>query len=379
MSLILLVGAGLMIRTLQALSTVPLGFETSHLLSLQFSTAGPKYTKEGLQTFYAALLGRIRALPGVESAALTLSLPIDGSQWGSVFIVGDHPIPERAKLPGAAFIPSSTDYFKTMHLRLLRGRSFDERDRGDSLRVCVINETMARQFWPKGDPIGKRIKQGWPETPMPWREVIGVVEDVKLNGIDSPTPLEVYLPLTQESNSALFLVVRTDMPEQTLIEPIRNVVRTLDAELPVFRARSMEQVIRASQATRISTEALFSVFSGIALVLAVIGLYGLIAQGVGQRKQEIGIRMALGAQPRDVLRLILGEGARLIALGLALGLVGAGALARVLTGQLYSIKPSDPATYLGVSVLLTAVALGACAIPARRAARVDPVRTLRNE
>jgi predicted permease len=252
-------------------------------------------------------------------------------------------------------------------------------DQDGAQSVCVINQSMARKFWPNEDPIGKTIKQGWPEWKTPWREVVGVVEDVKLNGIDSPTPLEVFLPLAQEPSRGLFIVVRTSLPEEALVKPIRDAVLSVDSQLPLFRARSMDAVIRESLSTRIGARLLLSVFAGIALLLAAIGLYGVISHGVGQRTQEIGIRMALGAQPRDVLRLILGEGAQLILLGLAVGVASAFALTRVLADQLYGVKPTDPASYAGGALLLAAVAMFACAIPAWRAARVNPMAALRNE
>ena len=379
LSLVLLVGAGLMIRTLYALSRVPAGFDASHLLTMQFSTGGRQFTDEQLSTFLSAVQEKAGAVPGVESAALTLSLPIDGSQWGSIFILGDKPVPERAKLPSAAFIPVSANYFHTMRTRLLRGRSFTDTDRLGTPHVCVINETMARQFWPNEDPIGKRVKQGWPEWKTPWREVVGVAEDVKLDGVDTATPLEVYLPMMQEPAGTAFLVVRTNLPQTGVLKTVEDAVHSLVPDMPLFQTRSMDKVYQESIAARRSSQILLVVFASIALVLAAIGLYGVIAHGVRQRTQEIGIRMALGAQRSGVMGLLLRQGMAFIVAGVLLGIAASLGLTRFLTSMLFGVTPSDPATFALVTTLLIFVGALACSIPARRAMRVDPVVALRYE
>jgi len=211
LALVVLTGAGLMTRTMYKIANVDPGFRTDHLLTMRMDIYGPQYRNNipNIEAFQKAALTNVKALPGVESAAFTLSLPIAGSQWGSVFVVGDQPVVDRSQIPIAAFNPVSTEYFQTMGISLLRGRSFSEADGPQSPKVAVINETMARHFWPNENPIGKRLKQGWPEWTTPWREVIGVVADVKLNGVIDTTPLHVYLPLAQEGMASVYLAVRT--------------------------------------------------------------------------------------------------------------------------------------------------------------------------
>ena len=379
LSLVLLVGAGLMIRTLYALSRVPAGFDARNLLTMQFSAGGRQFNDEQLSAFLSAVQEKAGAVPGVESAALTLSLPLDGSQWGSIFILGDKPVPERAKLPSAAFIPVTANYFHTMRTRLLHGRSFTDTDRLGAPHVCVINETMARQFWPNEDPIGKRVKQGWPEWKTPWREVVGVAEDVKLDGVDAATPLEVYLPMMQQPVGTQFLVVRTNLPQTAVLKPVQDTVHSLVPDMPLFQPRSMEKVYEESIATRKSSQVLLVAFASIALVLAAIGLYGVIAHGVRQRTKEIGIRMALGAQRADILKMVIGNGALLAAIGIGIGLLGSFAAALSLRRFLFSTSTNDPLTLAAVCALLAVVALAATLIPAVRATRIDPQVALRHE
>src|SRR5439155_26626697 len=229
-ALILLAGAGLMMRTLQQLTQVETGIRSDHLLTTRVQLAGEQYTGPRRITFYADLLSRLRALPGMTNAALTFSLPIDGSNWNSIFTVADKPVPERAKLPSAAFTPVTAGYFETMGMRLARGRLFDATDSPDSPKTVVVNETLAQRLWPGNDPIGKRLKPGWPETPdrpatpgayfAPWRDVVGVVADVKFNGISSETPLQAYLPLLQEPSRSVAIVMRTSLAPTSLVPSV---------------------------------------------------------------------------------------------------------------------------------------------------------------
>ena len=203
LALVLLTGAGLMMRTLQELTQVETGFRSDHLLTTRFMLAGEQWTPEKRLPFYADLLSRLRALPGVTNAAFAFSLPIDGSNWNSIFIVADKPVPPRAQLPSAAFTPVSAGYFETMGMRLVRGRYFDSTETPTSPKVVVVNESLARRLWPGEDAVGKRLKQGWPETPSAWREVVGVVGDVKFNGVTADTPMQAYLPLEHEPSRSL--------------------------------------------------------------------------------------------------------------------------------------------------------------------------------
>ncbi len=379
LSLVLLIGAGLMLRTVYRLTHVDPGFATENLLTMQLNLPRTAYDEPRLQGFYNECLTRLEALPGVRAAALTLSLPIDGSNWNSVFIAADKPVPPRAQLPSSAFTPVSANYFKAMGIRLLKGRVFTEADTTGKPTVAVINETLAARLWPGEDPLGKRLKQGWPEDKSPWREVIGVVADVKLNGIDQVTPLQTYLPLLQESSRFLGLVVRTTGNPLNSATTVEQTIHTIDKDLPVFGVYSMDQLLGNAIAQQRLTLVLLTGFAMLALLLAGVGIYGVISYSVSQRTHEIGIRIALGAQRWDVLRLVLNQGLLLTLLGVGLGLAGSLALTRLMTRLLFGVQPTDPPTFIALSVLLTVVALLACYIPARRAAKVDPLVALRYE
>jgi putative ABC transport system permease protein len=389
LALVLLTGAGLMMRTLQQLTQVDTGVRSEHLLTARIQLAGEQYTPARRVAFYADLLSRLRSLPGVSNAALTLSLPIDGSNWNSIFTVADKPVLERAKLPSAAFTPVSAGYFETMGMRLVRGRPFDATESPDSPKTVVVNETLARRLWPGEDPIGKRLKQGWPETPdhptkpgayfAPWRDVVGVVSDVKTNGITSETPLQAYLPLPQEPARFLAIVARTAVDPISLVPPIEAVARDLDRDLPLTQTRTMDQVLDSSIARQRLSMIVFVVFAIVALTLASIGLYGVVAHGVTERTHEIGVRMALGAEARHVLGLVVRQGLSMALVGTAIGVVGALAVSRWIQALLFGVTATDPATFAAVAVTLLAVATLACCIPAWRATRVDPTTALRAE
>ncbi len=379
LALLLLSGAGLMVRSVVALVRVDPGFNAENLLTMRFILPQTDYPAAQRRLFYRECLSRVSALPGVRAAGLTLSLPIEGSNWGSVFIVGDQPVPERAQLPSAAFNPVSPGYFETMQIRLLKGRTFTQADNEQGVTVTVINETLAKRFWPNQDPIGKRLKQGWPENPNPWREVVGVVADVKLNGVDQATPMQAYLPLEQEPARSLALVVRTTGKPLQLGSAAEQAIHSIDRNLPVFSIRSLDQVFGSSIQRQRLLMTLLSGISGLALILAAIGIYGVIAYNVAHRTQEIGVRMALGAQQKDVLRLILKQGLKVTLAGAVLGLIGAFTLTRWLEALLFRIEPTDGITLVAVTLLVVGVALIACWVPARRAMRVDPMTALRYE
>jgi putative ABC transport system permease protein len=380
LSLVLLIGAGLMLRTVSQLTRVNPGFNAEKLLTMQLTLSGNIYDPQHRRVFYNECLTRVQAVQGVRSAALTLSLPIDGSNWNSVFIVGDQPVPPRVELPSSAFTPVSANYFETMGIRLLKGRVFtDEADNEKSSAVTVINETLARRFWPNEDPIGKRLKQGWPEDKLPWREVIGVVSDVKLNGVNMDTPLQSYLPLAQEPARGPALVVRAEGDPMMLAASVEQTIHSIDKDLPVFNIRSMDQLLGNAIAQQRLTMVLLAGFAVVALVLAAVGIYGVISYSVSQRTQEIGIRLALGAQTRDVLKLVVGQGMLLALIGVVLGLGASLALTQLMKSLLFGVSAADPATYIAIALLLTSVALLACYLPARRATKVDPMTALRYE
>jgi putative ABC transport system permease protein len=263
--------------------------------------------------------------------------------------------------------------------RLQQGRVFTEADTADKPAVTVINETLARRLWPGENPIGKRLKQGWPETKSPWREVIGVIADVKLEGVDQPTPLQSYLPLAQESPRFLTLVVRTDGNPLNLAATTEQTIHSVDRDLPVFGVRSMDQLLGNAIARQRLTLVLLVGFGLLALLLAAVGIYGVISYSVSQRTRELGIRIALGASASDVLRLIVGQGMKLTVAGIVLGLLSAFVVTRWMETLLFGVGATDPLTFSVIAPLLTVVALLACWLPARRATKVDPMVALRDE
>jgi predicted permease len=262
---------------------------------------------------------------------------------------------------------------------LLSGRAFADEDSSRSLKVIVVHEALARRLWPGEDPLGKRLKQGWPESQSPWREVVGVVADVKFEGLAEVTPLQVYMPAAQEPTSDYAIVVRSNAPPPALEAPVEAAVRALDADVPVFTVRTMDRVIAASVGRERMSVVVLGVFAFVALTLASIGLYGLVAHGVTERTHEIGVRMALGAHRRHVVSLVIRQGLSMAVAGAAVGVVGALALSRSIRGLLFGVTPTDPSTFMIVIVMLLGVATLACYIPASRATRLDPMRALRSE
>jgi putative ABC transport system permease protein len=379
LALVLLTGAGLMMRTLHELTQVETGFRTDHLVTTRFILAGDQWTPPRRLAFYDDLQSRLRALPGVTHAAFTFSLPIDGSNWNSIFIVGDKPVPPRTQLPSAAFTPVSIGFFETMGMRLVRGRFFDATETATSPRVTVINESLAKRLWPGEDPIGKRLKQGWPEQPGTWREVAGVVADVKFNGVAAETPMQAYLPLPHEPSRSVAIVARTQGDPAAAGPAIESVMQQVNKDLPLFQIRTMDDVLGTSLARQRMSMLVFVVFAVVALTLASIGLYGVVAHGVTERMHEIGVRIALGAERRHVLGMVIRQGLSMALLGTAIGVGGAIALSRWIQSLLFGVTATDPVTLGAVIAMLLTVALVACSVPAWRATRVDPTTALRAE
>jgi putative ABC transport system permease protein len=379
LALVLLTGAGLMMRTLHELTQVETGFRSDHLVTTRFSLAGDQWTRPKRVAFYDELQSRLRALPGITDAALTYSLPIDGSNWNSIFIVADKPVPPRSQLPSAAFTPVSAGFFETMGMRLIRGRFFDRTDAATSPKVTVINESLAKRLWPGEDAIGKRLKQGWPETPNEWREVVGVVADVKLNGVAAETPMQAYLPLPHEPAESMAIVARTQGDPAAAAPAIEAAMQQLNKDLPLFQIRTMDDVLGTSLARQRMSMLVFVIFALVALTLASVGLYGVVAHGVTERMHEIGVRIALGAEQWHVVRMIVRQGLSMALVGTAIGVAGAIALSRWVQSLLFGVTATDPATLAAVVTLLLAVAVVACSVPAWRATRVDPTSALRAE
>jgi putative ABC transport system permease protein len=380
-ALVVLIGAGLLLQTFRKLQQVDLGYDTSHVLTASVELPEARYPKpEQATVFYQTLLERVKALPGVESASAIVPLPLSGDTFVISFDVEGRNIPKSDR-PSSNFRTVSLDYFDTMKIPLRAGRTFTERDNAQAPNVIIVNETFVKRHFPNENPLGKHIKPGISlGGPSVWREIVGVVKDVKhKQALSRDYEPEYYLPHAQMPLGSMNLVVRTANEPQSLARSLQTVVHELDWNIPVYRIKTLEQYLGVAVAQPKFNALLLGSFAGLALLLTAIGLYGVMAYAVIQRTQEIGIRLALGAQTGDVLRLVLRQGLKLTALGLAIGLVTAYALTRYMQTLLFGVKPSDPLTFAAIALLLTVVALVACYMPARRATKVDPLVALRYE
>jgi putative ABC transport system permease protein len=376
---VLLSGSALMVHTMWRLTTIDPGFEAHNLHSFMFALRGSAWPNERQQVFYDAMVERLRALPGVEDAAVTHSLPILGSNLMDTLLLLDRPVtPATTEMPFAAITPITARYFETMKIPLIKGRYFDHTEKADSQPVAVINEKAARQIWPGEDAIGKQIRQGFPNAPYgPWRTIVGIVRDVKVGGLDSEIPKQVYIPLVQDPRTTVFAVVRTKGAPNAAA--IKAAFHEFNRTVPLFNERTLDQVIAEATSRRRVAMVVLSIFGVVAVVLALVGLYGVIAHSVAERTQEIGVRMALGATPAQVLRLFLRHGLVVTIIGLACGVLASIAAARSLASLVFGVSTTDPVTLAAVAALLTGAALAACYLPARAAARVDPLVALRVE
>ena len=377
LSLVLLVGAGLLGTSFARLLTADKGFDPGNVLSFSLYLPEPAYPEPTQQTrYFREALETLRSLPGVTGAAAVSELPLGGSGTnGGIAIEG------RPAAPGSEPIAEkrivTPDYFRVLKTPLLAGREFSEQDLASSPAVAVINNALARQLFPGQNPLGRRIDFRW-ET-QGWQEIVGVVADVKQYGLQEDALPAIYLPIAQRPTPWMTIVVRSALPPGDLVPAIRHRLAAIDRDLPMVQVRMMDQVVADSVADRRLPMLIVGGFAAAALLLGAIGVYGIVAYSVAQRTQEFGLRMALGARRGDVARLVLGQGLRLALWGLLIGLLGSFAAARLIAGLLYGIGPSDPLTLGATSVVLLAVALLACYVPARRAARVDPIVALRCE
>ena len=381
MSLVLLAAAGLLGKSLLLLDQVDPGFRSDHLLTVEIYRSMLNGSADAnwrnWTGFYQQLLARIQALPGVDSAGATLALPIQGRVWNSSFKIDGRPFGRLSEQPQADVRIVSNNYFGVMKIPLRSGRYFSEYDTKDSLHVAVINEALARLYWPNEDAVGRFIEMG--AFGAGHCEIVGVVADIRQTSLsDEPAP-GVYVPFTQECMPWQTLVVRTKNDPMGLAALIRHEVAALDPEQPVARIATMDELMEASTAQPRFRTFLLGSFAGIALLLSAIGIYGVMAYTVSRRTREIGVRMALGARPVDILTLIFGESMTLTLLGILLGLIGAVAVTRVMKSLLFEVTSTDPFTFTGVTLLLCGVALFASYIPARRAMSVSPIVALRDE
>jgi putative ABC transport system permease protein len=377
-----------MIRSFIKLQQVDPGFNPNNVRTIAFSLPKEKYRgKDQQATFYTQLIERVAALPGVQVAGAACAVPFTDGPWvdfeeafkllnQGFRIEGRAPYPPGQE-PHAYYSSVSPDYFKAIGIPLLRGRHFTARDTKGAPRVAIINNTMAKKFFPDEDPIGKRILLT--NGDEVYRDIVGVAGDVKSNGLDSETPAQIYEPYTQQPFPFMTLVLRANGDPAGLNEAIRAEILKLDREQPVVSIDMLDRLVWDSTGWQRSLGLLLGIFAAVAVGLAAVGLYGVMSYVVMRRTQEIGLRMALGAQPSDALMLIMRHGARLTLCGAAVGLLGAWAMMRLLASELYGVSATDPLTFIGVSLLLISVALLACYLPARRATKVDPMVALRTE
>ena len=376
LAVMLLVGAGLLVRSLVGLQNRDLGYSIDSTLTFEAILVGDRYDSAAAQDqFFDALYTRIAALPSVVAVGGSGNIPMRGGAMASLAIDG-RPQPE-GKLPEVGYQPVSDDLFKAMGVPLKRGRLFGPQDNKDAPPVVILSESLVRSFWPNGDPIGARVRLG-PNPNDPWMTVVGVVGDVNMGVADNSRPT-AYVSGRQDHWGGMAIVVRTSTDPMSLLPAVRREVRAIDPTIPVAAAHSMKQVQSMQLTDRRLPMQLMAAFALLALVLAAVGVYGVMAYSVAARTREIGVRVALGAQPKNVFGMVVRQGLGAAGAGLTLGLLGAAALGRVMTSLLYGVKPTDAPTLIGVAAVLLAVVLAACLVPARRAVRVDPLEALRSE
>jgi putative ABC transport system permease protein len=398
-TLVLLIGAGLMIRSFYLLQRVNPGFSDENLTSFSVSLPQKKYpSEEQRAAFYVRLLDQLRALPGVESVAAASGLPLGNNGWQTSFTIDGQPPPPPNQVPLMEACLVTPDYFKAMNIPVLRGRVFNDRDDRSHLagkdlskltenersiaaaNSIVIDEEFARRHWPNEEAVGKRVRLGGSDPKAPLLEVIGVVGRVKMDSLNQNSDrVQGYFPYAQLPQSGMTIILKASSDPTQLVSSARQTVAQIDPDQPIYSVRTMSDIRAESVAPEKLNLTLLSLFAGIALVLAIVGIYGVMSYSVTQRTHEIGIRMAIGAQKADVFKMILGQGMKLAFIGIGLGLVGAYGLTRLMQTMLFGVEPTDKATFAGIAVLLAVVALLACYLPGRRATKVEPTVSLRYE
>jgi putative ABC transport system permease protein len=383
LSLVLLAGAGLLIQTLYRLNDQYSNLRPSEALMMRTVLLGSKYKEHSSRAvFYDQVLERVSSLPGVVAAGYTTSVPLDWKGGANGFAIEGRS-PGSDDTGNALHRQVSPDYLKALGVELKQGRHFTASDNAGAMPVAIVNETMARQYWPGENPVGKRFKNARPETEETWITIVGVVADIRQMGIDAPVKAEMYLPHWQVTTHTFFtprdLLVRASVEPASLIASTRQAIHEVDPAQPVSSIKTLEDVLGRETAQRRIGMQLVTSFAALALLLASLGIYGVLSYFVVQHIPEIGIRMALGAQARDVLRLVIGQGMKLLMLGVVLGLIGGFALTQQMKSLLFGVSAADPLTFASITLLLMAVAFFACYIPARKATKVDPINALRDQ
>lgn len=377
LALVLLIGAGLLIKSFFKLSGVEPGFNPSNTLTMAVTLFPPKYkTRADLSSFYTQLLQRIETVPGVQSAGATSHLPFSGRDYGLDFNIVGHPLVSPGETMAARYRVISLNYLRTMEIPLLKGRDFTESDRREAPPVVLINETLAHRYFPNEDPLGKLLNLEGYEAP---REIVGVIGSVKHVKLDTEAKPEIYAPQMQAPQPTMTIVVRTTSDPLSFVNAMRSQVTAVDKDQPVYDVKTMDQYLSESVAQPRFRTMLLAIFAAVALILATIGIYGLISHSVNHRMQELGIRIALGAKPRDLFKLVVGQGLLLAIEGIVIGLIASIFLTRIISALLFGVSSTDPITFIGIPLLLIGVAFVASYLPARKAMKVDPIVALRSE
>ncbi|HEU4386282.1 MAG TPA: FtsX-like permease family protein, partial [Blastocatellia bacterium] len=388
-AIVLLVGAGLMIKSLRRMLQVDPGFRTENVLTMRLALPESRYRENNdILRFYKELLDRVAALPGVESSGAVSHLPLSGAYSSGTTIVESSSGPPTMTIQGYPYIEAdrriaSPGYFKAMGIRLIEGRFLEDSDNEKVEPVAVVDETFAKRFWPDGNAVGKRVVVGGNRQQLRWGSIVGVVSHVKHYALQKEGREQIYFPCLQRPARSMFLTIRTTGEPSSIDGAVREAVRAIDQDQPIYSVKSMGQLLSASVAQPRLNGILFGSFGAIAVILAAVGIYGVMSYSVEQRTHEIGVRMALGAKRSDVLRLVVGQGFGLtltgVVIGAGLSVAAALGFTRVISGLLFGVTATDPVTLIMVSLALAAVALIACMLPARRAANCDPMIALRNE
>lgn len=379
LALIVLVGAGLLIRSLGRLQSVDPGFETKNVLTVRLILPGSKYREDHqILSFYRDLMNRVKGLPGVQSVAANAFPPFAGPGSATSFIVDGKPKPPPGQEPVADVRVVDAGYFQAMSIPLISGRTFNEAESTEARHVVIVNQTLARQYFPGQDPLGQRLTINMKQENVP-SEIIGVVGDVKHSGLDVEARPMTYWPHPELAFSSMTLLIRGTSDPLSMAAAVQREVKALDKDLPISEVRTMEQLLASATARARFVAVLLAIFAGMAMALAAVGIYGVMSHSVAQRSREIGIRMALGAERSDVIRMVVRQGLVLAGAGIVIGIAGATAITRLMSGLLFGVTATDPLTFVTIALLLAAVAFLACLIPARKATKVDPLIAIRCE